>query len=278
MYSLLLNKVKSNTARSTISRLTITVGLFCCLLAACSKPTSVPNISIPLTTCTNLSISGRAKVELLPGLEPSISVASVDLVELTYPKPDHISIQIVDLAKSDAVASKPRENLVAPLLLITCSELTKLQVLQAVKIEFSPNYTADELAELTHIGAYGRSRITLANATQSDLEIRAASNGFVEHRKIDADNVVAMASSHAQLNLAGSTGNLRILATGNSAVDALGLRSQNVEVEVKGKAQVKVSSTAHLIGMVGADGVLTYAGNPDTHLEVQGNGEVSTVD
>lgn len=99
-------------------------------------------------------------------------------------------------------------------------------------------------------------------------------SGDVRVRGLDGTRFSAGIYGSGDIELAGKVADLNLEIAGSGAIDAFGLRAENVRVEVNGSGEAHVTANATLNVEVNGSGEVAYRGQPNKHVTIAGSGEV----
>lgn len=124
------------------------------------------------------------------------------------------------------------------------------------------------------LALYGHSRFQADRVSAAQLDLRSAGTSALNIEYLFTDAVVLLASGNAQVVLGGEAQRLMVEASGNAAVNALGLSAQDVTVSLGGDSRTVVHASAHLDGLAHQQARLSYRGIPDVDVTTADDAEI----
>lgn len=129
---------------------------------------------------------------------------------------------------------------------------------------------------LNKIKSSGSADITIHGTLKntSEMDIQLSGSGNVEG-DVDAPLIKAISSGSGDIELSGRTKTFICEIRGSGDVECADLKSENVDINVKGSADVKVFASVSLKVNVAGSGNVHYSGNPpNPDIKISGSGKV----
>lgn len=130
--------------------------------------------------------------------------------------------------------------------------------------------------KISNIALSGSGNIQSKDAIKSDkLQAKLSGSGNF-NLAIDSNEFELNLSGSGNVNLKGTADNFTTKLSGSGDIDAGSLKSKNVDVNVSGSGNSKVTCNEKLTARVSGSGNIKYAGNPEKRdVKVSGSGNIT---
>lgn len=241
--------------------------------------------SVQLSVCVAFLFSFIANAQWLSGNKNKIN-GNGNVVSETRTTSDYDAIKVSGSFDVDLVAGKEGK--------ITIKGEQNL--LTAIKVEVENNTLKVYIVKGTNIRPSAGKKIQITIPFETISELSLAGSGDIQSKDtIKSDKFLArlsgsgnfnlaLSSANLELNLSGS-GNVRLKGnadnfttklSGSGDIDASGLKSNNVDVNISGSGDSRVNCSQSLTARVSGSGDIKYSGNPEKRdVKVSGSGNIS---
>jgi hypothetical protein len=112
--------------------------------------------------------------------------------------------------------------------------------------------------------------VSVANLRELDV----AGAGDVKASKLDSNALSVVVTGSSDVHLAGRAGDLMLLVSGSSSVDAGGLQAKSAKVTVSGASEATVNASDALDAQVSGAASVSYFGAPKLTKKISGAGSI----
>lgn len=187
----------------------------------------------------------------------------------------------VDLiaGKEGKISVKGEENLIPSIKVEVEDNTLKIYVERGTNIRPSAGKSIqitvpfEKISELTLSGS---GNINSKDVIKNDKLMAKLSGSGNFNLAIDSNDFDLNLSGSGNVHLKGTADNFTTKVSGSGDVDAVNLKSKNVDVNVSGSGNSKVTCNEKLTARVSGSGNIKYAGTPDKRdVKVSGSGNIS---
>jgi hypothetical protein len=130
--------------------------------------------------------------------------------------------------------------------------------------------------KISNVALSGSGNIQSKDVIKSDKLLAKLSGSGNFNLAIDSNEFELNLSGSGNVNLRGTADNFTTKLSGSGDIDAGSLKSKNVDVNVSGSGNSKVTCNEKLTARVSGSGNIKYAGNPEKRdVKVSGSGNIT---
>lgn len=177
------------------------------------------------------------------------------------------------------ISMKGEENILAAIIVQVEDNTLKIYVKKNTNIRSSIGKKVEvtvPFEKISELSLSGSGNITSKSSIKNDKFAAKLSGSGNFDLAIDANALELNLSGSGNVHLKGSADTFTTKLSGSGDIDAVNLKSKNVDVNVSGSGNSKVYCNEGLTARVSGSGDIKYAGNPEKRdVKVSGSGNIS---